>query len=215
MNNSKLIGYSLLLIMFAQCKTQQFKQGLTRDGKCFAKCLILVEVMAESEVYMVYTGNESEENVEVDYKEIITQPASTRWVKKKADKNCLSADPNDCLVWCLVNEEEKVRRVKILVDTTQSNNYVKETIVKSTNPSPNDKRYFEWKEVLCQQDITKSIISQIQTTLRNNQSYYGEINGDFDEITQKSLTSFQKDNGLPIGQLDFETLDVLGIAVEY
>ena len=29
-------------------------------------------------------------------------PATTKWTKSKADKNCLSADPNDCLVWCLV-----------------------------------------------------------------------------------------------------------------
>lgn len=29
-------------------------------------------------------------------------PAATKWVKKRADQNCLSADPDDCLVWCLV-----------------------------------------------------------------------------------------------------------------
>ena len=31
-----------------------------------------------------------------------TKPASTKWVKKRADANCLSANPDDCLVWCLV-----------------------------------------------------------------------------------------------------------------
>ena len=29
-------------------------------------------------------------------------PASTKWVKRRAERNCLSADPADCLVWCLV-----------------------------------------------------------------------------------------------------------------
>ena len=33
---------------------------------------------------------------------ILIQPATTKWVKRKADRNCLSADPNDCLVWCLI-----------------------------------------------------------------------------------------------------------------
>ncbi len=33
---------------------------------------------------------------------IQTAAASTRWERRKADKNCLSADPEDCLVWCLV-----------------------------------------------------------------------------------------------------------------
>lgn len=28
--------------------------------------------------------------------------ASTRWVRKKADRDCLGADPDDCFVWCLV-----------------------------------------------------------------------------------------------------------------
>lgn len=29
-------------------------------------------------------------------------PPSTKWVKRKADRNCISEDPNDCLVWCLI-----------------------------------------------------------------------------------------------------------------
>jgi len=33
---------------------------------------------------------------------IETSPATTRWEKKRADKNCLSANPDDCLVWCVV-----------------------------------------------------------------------------------------------------------------
>ena len=31
--------------------------------------------------------------------------ATSRWEKRKADKNCLSSDPNDCLVWCLIEYE--------------------------------------------------------------------------------------------------------------
>jgi len=42
---------------------------------------------------------------------IQTAAASTKWVKKKADKNCLSADPNDCLVWCLVEVPAQFRTV--------------------------------------------------------------------------------------------------------
>ena len=33
---------------------------------------------------------------------IEVSPATTKWVKRMADKNCLSADPNDCQVWALV-----------------------------------------------------------------------------------------------------------------
>ena len=33
---------------------------------------------------------------------ITLEPATTKWERRKADRNCLSQDPNDCLVWCLV-----------------------------------------------------------------------------------------------------------------
>ena len=32
----------------------------------------------------------------------IIQPGGTKWIKKRANRNCLSSDPNDCMVWCLV-----------------------------------------------------------------------------------------------------------------
>ena len=43
------------------------------------------------------------DNVEYqEYFDFIMIDRGTEWVKKKADRNCLSADPDDCLVWCLV-----------------------------------------------------------------------------------------------------------------
>ncbi len=42
---------------------------------------------------------------------IVTAPASEKWVKKKADPSCLSANPDDCLVWCLVEVPEQTRTV--------------------------------------------------------------------------------------------------------
>ena len=42
---------------------------------------------------------------------IQTAAASTRWEQRKLDKNCLSADPNDCLTWCLVEIPAQYRTV--------------------------------------------------------------------------------------------------------
>ena len=33
---------------------------------------------------------------------IEVKPAGTKWVRKKSDRDCLGADPEDCFVWCLV-----------------------------------------------------------------------------------------------------------------
>ena len=48
---------------------------------------------------------------ETQTEQIETSPATTKWVKRKADRNCLSADPNDCLVWCLVEVPAQYRTV--------------------------------------------------------------------------------------------------------
>lgn len=37
---------------------------------------------------------------------IISVQKKSAWVKKKQDANCLSANPDDCLVWCLVESIE-------------------------------------------------------------------------------------------------------------
>ena len=42
---------------------------------------------------------------------IQTAAASTRWEKRKADRNCLSANPDDCLVWCLVEVPAQYRNI--------------------------------------------------------------------------------------------------------
>jgi hypothetical protein len=42
---------------------------------------------------------------------IMVTPATTKWVKKPAAKECLSADPNDCLVWCLVEVPAEYKTV--------------------------------------------------------------------------------------------------------
>lgn len=34
--------------------------------------------------------------------QIPVRPASTKWIRKKPDRNCLGEDPDDCFVWCLV-----------------------------------------------------------------------------------------------------------------
>ena len=64
-----------------------------------------------------YTSIESVEleRVPMEYEttteRVEVSPASTKWVKRKADRNCLSANPDDCLVWCLVEVPAEYRTV--------------------------------------------------------------------------------------------------------
>ncbi len=208
-----------LSCLFYQCNTMQHgsdsnylsKNSKFKDGECYAKCLIPDQLEKYSDEYPIYTGNELEEEVEIITKRIEVSPASTKWVKKKADKNCRSADPKDCLVWCLVEIPAEVVELKILADTTQSANYELQNIEQAHLIKKGG--HTEWKAVLCEKDISKQVIGQIQSALRANGYYQAEDSFMIDQETKNSLKKFQEDNNLPIGNLDYETLDVLGVVI--
>ncbi len=70
----------------------------------YAKCLIQDEYEVYEEDLLVYTGSDYS-LVGVEKEIAIFSPATTKWEKKKSP-NCRSADPNDCLIWCMVNVPE-------------------------------------------------------------------------------------------------------------
>ena len=79
----------------------------TKDGKCF-------EITTESGTYqpadyeVKMEGNANgmlcNETIPIEEVELVT-----KWVKKKKDGPCLSADPNDCLVWCMEGGPEAAK----------------------------------------------------------------------------------------------------------
>lgn len=235
-----------------------------------------------------------------------TKPASTKWVRKKADASCLSANPDDCLVWCLVETPVEyqtftkrinvgcdgsgvadagcvkemevpavmgtrtVQRIKkpatireeIIpaeykqvtlrrADMNSSSISVTKQVLKAkpgyreeiipaeykavnakvvktpatfrTETIPPEyvtvtKRklvkaggFTEWREVMCGEEITGYTIRQIQDGLRKAGYYNGTSDNVMGAKTKAALTKFQKDKGLPVGNVDFETLKALGV----
>ena len=69
-----------------------------------------INVPAQYETFMekveIEPATTKIETIEPTYKveteKVLTKPASTKWVETKGDKTCLSADPKDCIVWCMV-----------------------------------------------------------------------------------------------------------------
>lgn len=248
--------------------------------------------------------------------QIQTAPASTRWEKRRSDQNCLSADPDDCLVWCLVeipaeyktvtkrirqgcppgysdNGEDCTREVEIpavygtrevkrvrseastreeiipaVYETVEVQKIKKpatyreevipavyksvtkkvmvtpattreevipaeyKTIKKQVVAKPATTRtvdipakyetvtkrqlvkkggYTEWREVLCVDKITSQIVRTVQAALRKEGFDPGPIDNILGPLTKAALVRYQKARGLPVGNLDIETLDALGI----
>ena len=178
-------------------------------GKCFAKCLIpdLYKTVVIDSIAM-FTGKDS---TNIMFAERIIQEyhKGTKWVKKKADKNCLSADPNDCLVWCLVEENHEQISIKYLEDTNQTDEWEFQTVTKEVLVK--DGGYSEWKEVICQNKIDNRFYSNLKNALNIRGYDTDKSNDGFTSVDKGALVKFQKDNGLPIGQLDVETLEALNI----
>ena len=71
----------------------------------------------------------------------------------------------------------------------------------------------EWREVVCDSDITPHLYSNVQQALIDEGYDVGPsgANGKIGKGTKEALVQFQKDNGLPVGQLDFESLRMLNV----
>ena len=74
-----------------------------------------------------------------------------------------------------------------------------------------EQKWTEWREVVCGGNITKGLVKNIQEALREKGYDTGEASRSINAETKAALKHFQKDNGLPMGQLDFETLKALGV----
>ena len=74
----------------------------------------------------------------------------------------------------------------------------------------------EWRETHCHSFIDNNIdyaqrIFNVKKSLKAKGYYHNKLDNNMDKIAKKALCKFQKDNGLPIGSLDMQTLKALGI----
>lgn len=164
--------------------------------------------------------------------------ATKMWVRGKADVNCLSANPKDCEVWCLkevpavyekvtkrvektpavTNEVDvpavtKVVPRKKLVEAARENKIEVPATYKTIMKKILVKKggYQEWKEVLCEPLVTDNKISEIQNALKREGYDPGVIDNQMGGKTKQALIKFQQDKGLPVGNLNLETLKALGV----
>lgn len=71
--------------------------------------------------------------------------------------------------------------------------------------------HVSWERILCQTNMTKSVIKQIQVALNAKEYNTGEPDGVLGRGTRNSLEKYQKDNSLATGGITYETLSSLNI----
>ncbi|NJN34540.1 MAG: peptidoglycan-binding protein [Saprospiraceae bacterium] len=71
--------------------------------------------------------------------------------------------------------------------------------------------FSEWREVVCNDKVTGSTVRAIQRALKERGYDAGPEDDIMGSRTKAALTKFQKDKGLPVGNLDVETMKALGV----
>ncbi len=68
-----------------------------------------------------------------------------------------------------------------------------------------------WERILCQTNMNKDVILQIQKALKAKDYNPGKLDGVLGRDTRVALDKYQRDNGLATGGITYETLNALGI----
>lgn len=181
-------------------------------GKCYAKVL-LPNAVNESEIILpVYTGDDAEYSLDVEIRKVILEHGSeAKWVKKKADRNCLSADPEDCLVWCLVSTPEVAEFYEIVTDTTSNKAFELTRIVTRKREGGET----DWAEIVCENDIDDNLYTDIAMLLIGKGFLKeNEAIDYFSPEMKAALAQYQRNNGLASGALTIESLIHMGLYVE-
>lgn len=175
---------------------------------------------------------------EITTEDVLVTPATTKWQKGKADASCLSANPADCQVWCLVEvpavykkvtkkvlktpassreetipAEIKVVERKVVVEPAKTNKVEIPATYKTVMKKVLVKKggYQDWREVLCADKLNEQRILAIQKALKAEGYDPGPFDNVFGTKTKEALIKFQQDKGLPVGNLNMETLKALGV----
>jgi len=170
--------------------------------------------------------------------QVLVTPAKQEWVKGKGDVNCLSQNPKDCEVLCLKDIPAVYKTITKKVEKTAAvTNEIEVPAVTKVLPrkkliQPAAENvieipatykavmkkvlvakggYQEWREVLCEQDITSDKIKNIQLALIREGYDPGPADNVMGAKTKDALMKFQADKGLPSGNLNMETLNALGV----
>ncbi|MEM1321860.1 MAG: hypothetical protein AAGG75_16490 [Bacteroidota bacterium] len=178
------------------------------DGKCYAKILMPNQSKQRTHFLALYTG-EPISSIYLDTFSLELKPASTKWVKKKSEEECLSPNPEDCMVWSMEDMPAEVKQWVVVNDTSAIRSFTIEKVSQKVFTKMGG--YKQRVEVRCPEKIDGLFIRKVADVLHLNGFLRNPSKTAVDPEFQSALTRFQRANQLPIGHFDEETLMVLGI----
>lgn len=180
----------------------QADNGLFIDdaGICYEKTLLLASYGEIEKVRNKYSNKNITTTTETLGNLKFTLAGRQQgWVKQKA-RNCLSADPEDCLVWCKVDMPRRIVDIHV-IDPEGS---FPISLLPADITTMMEGNYLVYSAIDCKPDSS--------TTVKSHEVLDTYFEG---ELVDKSFTErlhiYQYEQQLPIGSLNYETLFSLGL----
>lgn len=160
---------------------------------------------------------------------LVEEPAEYKTVKKKVVKNPATVQKKEVPAEYVVVKKRVVKtpattkkveipakyktvKVKKMVRPAQEKKIVipeeRQTVTKTKKVA--DSR-LEWRSILCETNLTKDVVRNLQASLKEAGYYSGPVDGIIGSGTVSGLRSFQNDKGLATGGITLETVKRLGV----
>jgi peptidoglycan hydrolase-like protein with peptidoglycan-binding domain len=77
-----------------------------------------------------------------------------------------------------------------------------------------NKESLEWREVLCDVNMTRELVTELQRKLRKEGYFDSPVDGIYQQLTQNSVNRFAQNSGLPFGSnyIAMEVANALGLS---
>jgi len=166
---------------------------------CYVACYEEVPAKYRTETYQVLA--EPARTVE----DVI--PAKTRTIRKKV------VDQPARVEEIPVEPQYKTVTKKVLVSPATT----REEVIPAVMGTVTEKKliatggFTVWTEILCAEKTTSSKVRAVQNALKNAGYDPGPIDGVMGIRTQAAMAQYQNDKGLPVGNMNMETLKSLGV----
>jgi hypothetical protein len=135
-------------------------------------------------------------------------PAKLKTVKKQVVKTPAGFAKEDVPA---VVEAVKVR--KLLAKAEEKRTKIPAEFKMVTKRSKVSDERLEWRQVLCETNMTKDVIVRLQQALEKAGYNPGAADGVMGGATLRAVDAFQQDKGLPRGGLTILTLEELGVKI--
>lgn len=164
------------------------------DGQCYKKCILPDRYETKRVSYPIYLG--ADEDAPVRLVTIVIAPPKKQWVKKSTGEISLVETP------------AVTKEIQILADTIFYRDFRVEQF--ETQQLVEKGGFQREVPVVCSDARTPNLFLQISGALKSY-GYMEESKAQWDGKFNQAIQQFQKDNSLPVGDLNLETLQFLGI----